>query len=116
MHVVWQLFLTFPSSFQADDTLALNARVSELEDILARCCRLHNQERFGELGTLLATVAEASAALGKMVGASPEAGIGGELERALRQSQERSKVGPVLCIGWRKLCRGKSGWIFVNVF
>ncbi|GAQ86287.1 Serine/threonine protein kinase [Klebsormidium nitens] len=76
----------------ADDTLALNARVSELEDILGRCCRLHNQERFQELGALLKTVAEASAALGKMVGASPGVGIGGELERVLRRSQGRSKV------------------------
>jgi hypothetical protein len=77
---------------QDESTEVLHSRVTELEDVLARCCRLHNQQRFEELGVLLKTVAEASAALGQMVGGS-SAGMKGEVERAIRQSEGRRKVG-----------------------
>jgi hypothetical protein len=76
---------------QDESTEVLHFRVTELEDVLARCCRLHNQQRFEELGVLLKTVAEASAALGQMVGGT-SAGMKGEVERAIRQSEGRRKV------------------------
>lgn len=76
---------------QDESTEVLHSRVTALEDVLARCCRLHNQQRFEELGVLLKTVAEASAALGQMVGGS-SAGMKGEVERAIRQSEGRRKV------------------------